>query len=792
VHHNILSTPFILAVLLLSACGLLSPATGHTGSIQADEWQITADKITRYENPASIIAEGNVVLEKIETVTRQKKITKKPDWAGLLGEKSKQDTAAVKEPETVTEQKTLTTIKADWIAYDVDLGKIKARGNLLINIGPDELTADKGEVDMNQETGTFHNATILREYKDMHLEGRVIEKTGDMTYHIEDGWIITCKVKEGETPPWSFAAADAEITDNGYAFLKHATFRVKGVPIFYTPIMMLPAKRNRQTGFLFPSVAASDRDGFDLTTPFFINLSPSSDITLYPEYLTKRGFMGGAEFRYTAAPETMGFFMANYLYDDLSDPNDPDNDDYFTDGGYTHTNQDRYWVRGKADQNFGLWTSRLDLDIVSDLDYLTEFNSGLTGFLKTQDRFLDAFGRGLQNKTELARENSLKVLRSWPNGQALQVNVLGMNDLREIKDGPDPLWNLPMVNYTGLLPVYDTRMDFSWTANYTNFWRDQGVRAQRIDLPVKLSAGLPLTPYLETTVDAGFRNTSYLIDDNGDEAWQDSETENRFLVDAGGKIGTTMIRNFAVNMGEISSWNHTFRPYVSYRYVSDVNQDNLPEFDDIDRVGEQNITYYGLDNFFSIFGRHKNSEYEREYGYIKLRQGYDFRTSENETPLTPIEIKAAYYPLRNFRIVYRSDISVYGEGFLKNVLEADYKTSRGDLFFLNYFSTRDVPEDNENIADTIHSIDPVEPRGDTESIKGGLKVSLLYSLMASYDIERSLQDSKTVQENFSLVYQPSCWSVELASNYTPGNQKYMLTFRLANIGNPFGFDLPGL
>ncbi|MCF6187317.1 MAG: hypothetical protein L3J49_07580, partial [Desulfobulbaceae bacterium] len=193
-HHNIQSTPFVLAVLLMSACGLLSPATGHTGSIQADEWQITADKITRYENPASVIAEGNVVLEKIETVTRQKKRAQKTNWSDLLGEKTKEDRdTASTEPETVTEQKTLTTIKADWIAYDVDLGKIKARGNLLINIGPDELTADKGAVDLNQETGTFYNATIIREYKDMHLEGRVIEKTGEITYHIKDGRHKPCK-----------------------------------------------------------------------------------------------------------------------------------------------------------------------------------------------------------------------------------------------------------------------------------------------------------------------------------------------------------------------------------------------------------------------------------------------------------------------------------------------------------------------------------------------------------------------------------------------------------------------
>ena len=65
----------------------------------------------------------------------------------------------------------------------------------------------------------------------MHFEGKVIEKTGDLTYHIQDGWVVTCKLQPGETAPWSFAASDVEITDGGYALLTHATFRIKDVPV---------------------------------------------------------------------------------------------------------------------------------------------------------------------------------------------------------------------------------------------------------------------------------------------------------------------------------------------------------------------------------------------------------------------------------------------------------------------------------------------------------------------------------------------------------------------------------
>ena len=34
--------------------------------MNAEEWEITADRMVRYENPASVIAEGHVILEKKE------------------------------------------------------------------------------------------------------------------------------------------------------------------------------------------------------------------------------------------------------------------------------------------------------------------------------------------------------------------------------------------------------------------------------------------------------------------------------------------------------------------------------------------------------------------------------------------------------------------------------------------------------------------------------------------------------------------------------------------------------
>ena len=748
----------LAAIWTVSAClgpGVCAAAEDHT------EWQIAADKLTRFEDPKSIIAEGHVVLKREKAVTEVRQPVKASTWDELLGESDAAQAGEAAE-ETVVTRTVLTTIKADWMAYDVDLGTVKAKGHVDIRIGPDRLMADEGVVDLRNETGTFHNATILREKKQIHLQGKVVEKTGAVTYHIEDGWIITCRLEDGRTPPWSFAAKEADITDNGYAKLKHATFNVKGVPVAYTPYMILPAKRTRQTGFLFPGFSLSDRDGFGLELPFFIDLSPSMDVTLYPQYLSKRGAMLGAEFRYARSNEGKGQFMANFLRDDLSDPEaEPE---YYQDGGYTHTNEHRYWLRGKVDDEFGDWVVRLDVDVVSDRDYLTEFNFGRTGFHASERSFQRLFGRGFEDKSIDQRTSTFKVLRSWQDS-SLQVEFRGINDVREQKTSPTPLWKLPAVRYTGLLPVGDTEIDFSWDADYVNYWRKDGLGTHRFDLFPRLSLPLPMGDYLEATLDAGIRDTFYLIEEYGDADWNGDTSENRLLGELKAHIGTTLQRDFASRSGSIQSWSHSLRPYLEYHYVPDVDQDDLPNLDQVDRIDEANLITYGVDNFFHVFGRRNGSEFDREYAYFKISQGYDLRSSESDTPLTPVHVKLGFFPFERARIVYKTDIDVYGDGFVEHSLESSYTNSRNDYFALDY---RFVDEN------------------DIDSIKFHTRINLWSHLTMSYYLERSLADSKTVEENMALVYSPSCWSVELASNYTPGDRKFMLIFRLANIGSPLG------
>ncbi len=810
-HHH---TPFFPIVTLICLCGALclaTPTDSCAEAFRALQWEIEADKLTKFEHPASIIAEGNVVLTKIENVSGTvKKETDGGDWDDLLG-KDTPVSQAVKgdrlaapkavplvrehinlpgssvtdvdesvEPEKEGEQvviksAVITTIKADWMVYDMDLGTLKVRSHVLINIGQDQLSATDGVVNLNRETGTFNNASILRQFKDMHVEGRVIEKTGDLTYHIEDGWLITCKLKNGEAPPWSFHAVDTTITDGGYALLKHATFRIKDIPVFYTPIMLLPAKRNRQTGFLFPAVSLSNQDGFNMEWPIFINLSPSSDLTLYPHYFANRGFMAGAEMRYMLDQDSRGLIMGSFLDDALSDINNPDNAEYYADGGYRHTNQKRYWFRGKADQKFGDWTTRLDFDIVSDLDYLNEFNNGMTGFNVSDRRFSEQFSRGLQDKNLYERENKLTTLRSWSNGTSLEVTLRGIDDLlEEERTDTTPLWKLPEIQYSGLMPLYDTGLNFSWDADYVYYKRDQGVEAQRIDLHPKVTTAVPmLSEYLETTVGIGVRDTMYAIDDNGVEEWRDTDGENRFLADFNAEVATTLRKDFVVGGENISAWSHMARPFVQYMYITDADQEDYPKFDDVDWIEDKNSITYGVNNFFYVSELKDNQEIERDYGYIKLRQSYDLRSKASDEPLSPIEFRLAWSPFEMFNLKYMTDIDMYEGGFQRHTIESAYLNGRGDLFALDYLFNA---SEDENMDDT-------------SSIRLAARMGLAYNIAVGYSLEQSIEDSVTIGEKINLIYSPSCWSVELAADVTPDNEQVTIMFKLANIGTPFGVDL---
>ncbi len=757
-HLFILQTLVLLAIILVSSSSLAE-------STATAEWNITADKITRFKEPESIIAEGNIVLEKREKIPPKapRRKAEVSAWAELLEEEVK---ATELTPDDLPKDRkpkyeTKAIIKADWVAYDIENQTIRARGNVSVDTGDDQLFADEAEVDLSKEIGSFGEAVIIRKDYDLHLEGSKIEKTGVKTYRIENGWVITCKIGMDEIPPWSFSSSEATVEQEGYAILKNAKFNIRNVPVFYTPYLVVPVKTQRQTGFLTPELSNSSRDGFGFNIPFFWNISESVDMTFYAEYFSDRGIMPGLEFRYIMDDQSKGKFNANYLDDDLSDP---DELNYRADTGFTHTNTDRYWIRGKVDHDFGNnWISRLDIDFISDQDYLDEFTSGATGFNDSQKTYLNTFGRGFENQDDEERQNTFKLLKTW-DGSSLNIDFVAIDDVREVEASPTPLMQLPSIEYTGALPVYDTPLTFEWDTDYVYYWREEGVGGHRLDLFPRLSAPVPVGPYLESRAELGGRGTLYSVDTFGDGVFEGDDNPTRFLFTFNTDIATSLIRDYSFKQEGSSYLRHSVRPFVEYTYISDDDQDDLPNLDSVDRIEEVSAITYGIDSFLNLLGM--NEQRIRQYGFLRVNQSYDL-LSDSETDFTPIDLKIGWTPLKKLWFVYKADIPVEGENTSTHGFEGYFSNSRGDIFAAEYRYNEEE---------------------DLEQINGYIKSRILPKIEAELKIEYSIAEEETNEGIATLTYLAQCWSVQLKGKYTPTDERIMLVFNLANIGTPLSIS----
>src|SRR5690625_7505291 len=72
---------------------------------------------------------------------------------------------------------------------------------------------------------------------------------------------------------WVLAGSDIRIyPDRHYGTARHARLKLFHVPVFYVPYVRFPVGDERQTGFLFPAIGESRRDGTEFSVPFYWNI----------------------------------------------------------------------------------------------------------------------------------------------------------------------------------------------------------------------------------------------------------------------------------------------------------------------------------------------------------------------------------------------------------------------------------------------------------------------------------------------------------------------------------------
>ncbi|WP_423360216.1 LPS-assembly protein LptD [Pseudomonas citronellolis] len=465
-------------------------------------------------------------------------------------------------------------------------GNVRLRDNGALIVGDHaDLQLDNGEAKIDNAEYVMHQAQVRG-------SALYAKRQEDAIIQLKDGTYTRC---EPGSNSWYVKGNNIKLNPaTGFGTATNATLRVKDIPVFYTPYIYFPIDDRRQSGFLPPTLGSTSDTGMFVVTPYYFNLAPNYDATLFPRYMAKRGLMMEGEFRYLTH-SSEGQVTAAYLNDK---DDDREGQPHFT---------DQRWMYGWKNTS-GLdsrWLAQVDYTKISDPYYFQDLDTSL----------------GLGSPTYVNQQGALTYrgddFTARLNAQAYQLATV--TDVT-------PYDRLPQLTLDGRLPYHPGGLEFTYGSELVRFDRDLdedvyfdtdgNVLGQRPDvnisglaratgdrahfepgvsLPLASSWGF-LTPTLKamyTKYDLDLDGTGKNQINGGDPAHPNyagisyDSSPDRSLPLA--KLDGGLYFDRDTTFGG-TNFRQTLEPRAMYLYVPYRNQDNLPSFD----TGEFNFSYDSL------------------------------------------------------------------------------------------------------------------------------------------------------------------------------------------------------
>ena len=747
-----------LALLILLSIPAYSLAENSDRLLKDDSenpWHIVANEIDYDDKAGCYIGKGNVVITK--------------------GDK---------------------TLTADFIRFDQKTMKVYAKGHVIMSAGEDTLTGTSMEMNLEAETGTVNNGTIFIKANHFYIKGDKIQKIGKDSYAVDKASITTC---DSDKPAWKITGRNLKVTIEGYGFVKHATLWAKKVPVLYTPFLVFPVKLKRQSGLLPPQIGYSDRKWEEYIQPLYWAINESSDATFYLHHMGRRGEKLGLEYRYILDESSKGTLMYDFLDDKKVDDGTQSSKDWaFENVTGSRPNADRYWFRMKCDQSIPFDLSlKLDVDFVSDQDYLHEFKGGYTGFDKTDKYFNKTFGRDLDEYDDPVRVNRLNLNRSWVN-YSLNAEARWYDDIitRRQGDKDTTLQKLPFIEFNASKQrLLNTPSYFDLDSEYTYFFRKDGTKGHRVDVHPRFYLPLRFKHYFTFEPSFGIRETAWRINEDESTSTENDWKLHREIYDVKLDLSTELFNIYRVNGKDIGKIKHSIRPQIVYDYIPDDPDLSLyPNFEEeIDRIEKKNLATYSITNTFTSKSKkytverdkHQEDEYEEpsyiyhEFCRFKLEQSYDINEAkednpenwankEEKRPFSPIYGELKFVPCNYFSMQADVEWCQYESDFVSHNVAANISDKRGDKIFFEHRYTR-------NLSRSIY----------TDFL---LKISDRLSAYSNY--ERNLYDRKRIKSSLGFLYKAQCWSIDVSYTHEGDDRRYTFMINLFGLGG-LGSDIEG-
>ncbi|WP_415834843.1 LPS-assembly protein LptD [Bordetella bronchialis] len=248
-----------------------------------------------------------------------------------------------------------TILKGDQITYRRASGEVDSQGSARLFREGTVVTGPAMQYNVDNESGQLSSPNFWLGATGGHAQAQHADIFSRSTMRLQNTTYAGCECAQ---PSWYIKSDSVDMDfDENEGVARNGVLYFKDVPILASPYMTFPIKKERKSGLLLPTYGSTSRSGFEIMTPYYFNLAPNYDATLYPRLMSKRGLQLGGEFRYLGS-NYAGILQGTYL------PSD------------NQTGEKRWMYSSRHSQNLGDgFYASWNVNGVSDDNYYRDFST---------------------------------------------------------------------------------------------------------------------------------------------------------------------------------------------------------------------------------------------------------------------------------------------------------------------------------------------------------------------------------------------------------------------------------
>nr|WP_307729704.1 MULTISPECIES: LPS-assembly protein LptD [unclassified Massilia] len=185
---------------------------------------------------------------------------------------------------------------ADRACYLLVEDEVTASGNVDMWRFGDRYQGDTLQLNMSTGRGYVTNPRYKLQMNNAQGQADRIDFLGENEALVQDGTYSTC---EGPDPDWYLKASTLRLDsgrDVGTAGKTIIYF--KDFPILGTPALSFSLSGARRSGWLPATIGFGSKGKSEVMVPYYFNIAPNRDLTVYPRMMFDRGLQLGATGRY--------------------------------------------------------------------------------------------------------------------------------------------------------------------------------------------------------------------------------------------------------------------------------------------------------------------------------------------------------------------------------------------------------------------------------------------------------------------------------------------------------------